>query len=111
MLLAARHRAWMCLALVTFVGLSLAAGLGLRDPSPPDEPRFVLAAKEMVEGGQWLLPHRGREYYAEKPATFMWLQAIAFLVVPDWRVAFLLPSLLAALGTLYLTWDLARRLW
>src|SRR3546814_8911836 len=41
----------------------------------------------------------------------MWLQASAYQVVRDWEVAFLLPSLLAALGTLWLSWDLARRLW
>src|SRR4029077_5231411 len=34
-----------------------------------------------------------------------------FEAVGNWRVAFLLPSLLAALGTLLLVYDLARRLW
>lgn len=91
--------------------VALGAGLGLRDPSPPDEPRFVLAAKQMVESGQWLIPHRGSELYAHKPPLFMWLQAASYLVVGDWEIAFLLPSLLAALGTLWLTWDLTRRLW
>lgn len=65
----------------------------------------------MVETGQWLIPHRGSELYAHKPPVFMWLQAAAYSLVGNWRVAFLLPSLLAALGTLWLTWDLARRLW
>ncbi len=97
--------------LIVIAALSLLAGLGLRDPSPPDEPRFVLAAKEMVESGQWLFPHRGREFYAEKPPVFMWMQAAAYEVVRNWRVAFLLPSLLAALATLWLTYDLSRRLY
>lgn len=65
----------------------------------------------MVESGSWLVPHRGQEFYAEKPPVFMWLQAAAYTVVGNWRVAFLLPSLAAALATLWLTWDLARRLW
>ncbi|MEE7546341.1 glycosyltransferase family 39 protein, partial [Xanthomonas sp. Kuri4-1] len=90
---------------------SLLAGLGLRQPNPPDEPRFVLAARTMVETGQWLLPHRGRELYAEKPPVFMWLQAASYEAVRDWRVGFLLPSLLAALGTLGCVYDLGRRLW
>lgn len=97
--------------LLLLAALSLGAGLGFRDPSPPDEPRFVLSAKHMVESGEWLVPHRGREFYAEKPPVFMWLQAAAYTVYPDWKVAFLLPSLLAALGVLWLTYDLARRLW
>lgn len=95
---------------LVFAALCLGAGLGLRDPSPPDEPRFVLAARDMVESGRWLLPHRGRELYAEKPPVFMWLQAAAYSLVGDWRIAFLLPSLLAGLLTLALTADLARRL-
>src|SRR3546814_5393356 len=41
----------------------------------------------------------------------MWMQAVAYTVVRNGQVAFLLPSLLAALATLALTWDLARRLW
>lgn len=97
--------------LMLLAAIALGAGLGLRDPSPPDEPRFVLAAQHMVESGDWLVPHRGRELYAEKPPVFMWLQAAAYQLVGDWRWAFLLPSWLAALGTLWLTHDLARRLW
>ena len=94
-----------------FATACLGAGLGLRDPSPPDEPRFALAARDMVSSGEWLVPHRGREYYAEKPPVFMWLIAASQTLVQNWRVAFLLPSLLAAMGTLWLTWDLAARLW
>jgi 4-amino-4-deoxy-L-arabinose transferase-like glycosyltransferase len=99
------------LLLVLLAACSLAAGLGLRDPSPPDEPRFVLAAKAMVESGQWLFPHRGREFYAEKPPVFMWLQAATYQVIGNWKVAFLLPSLIAALLTLWLSYDLSARLW
>lgn len=97
--------------LMLLVVFSLAAGLGMRDPVPPDEPRFLLAAKQMVETGQWLFPHRGAELYADKPPMFMWLQAASYVATGDWQVAFLLPSLLAALATLALTWDAARRMW
>ncbi|HBK44924.1 MAG TPA: hypothetical protein DDZ67_00515, partial [Xanthomonadaceae bacterium] len=107
----AQRRRWLFAAAVLAIVLALLGGLGLRQPNPPDEPRFVLAARTMVESGQWLLPHRGVELYAEKPPVFMWIQAAAYRLVPDWKVAFLLPSLLAALLTLWLTWDLGRRLW
>jgi 4-amino-4-deoxy-L-arabinose transferase-like glycosyltransferase len=96
---------WLLAALV------LAAGLGLRDPWPADEPRFALVAKQMVESGNWLFPHRGAELYSDKPPLFMWAQAASYLLVRNWRVAFLLPSLLAALGTLWCVVDLGRRLW
>ncbi len=104
-------RRWLQPLLWLLVAVALAAGLGLRQPQPPDEPRFVLAARSMVESGQWLLPHRGVELYAEKPPVFMWLQAAAHQLVGSWQWSFLLPSLLAALLTLWLVADLARRLW
>lgn len=97
--------------IMAYAALILAAGIGLRDPQPPDEPRFVLAAKQMVDSGQWLFPMRGSELYAHKPPLFIWMQAASYPLVGDWRIAFLLPSLLAALGTLWLVHDLARRLW
>lgn len=91
--------------------LLLAAGIGLREPWPADEPRFVLVAKQMWESGEWLFPHRGRELYPDKPPLYFWLLDAAYAVVRDWTWAFLLPSLFAALGTLALTYDLGRRLW
>lgn len=90
--------------------LVLGAGLGLRDPWPADEPRFALVARQMVESGQWLFPMRGDELYSDKPPLFMWLQAIALSITGHLRLAFLLPSLLAALGTLWLVRDLGARL-
>jgi 4-amino-4-deoxy-L-arabinose transferase-like glycosyltransferase len=90
--------------------LVLATGLGLRDPWPADEPRFALVARQMVESGQWLFPMRGDELYSDKPPLFMWLQAIAIALTGHLRVGFLLPSLLASLGTLWLVRDLGTRL-
>lgn len=100
-----QHLLWL------LVVLALAAGIGMRQPQPPDEPRFVLAARSMVETGQWLIPHRGSEFYAEKPPVFMWLQVASHHLLGNWTWSFLLPSLLAALLTLWLVADLARRLW
>jgi 4-amino-4-deoxy-L-arabinose transferase-like glycosyltransferase len=94
-----------------FALLILGAGLGLRDPWPADEPRFALVARHMVESGNWLFPMRGTELYSDKPPLFMWLQALSYIVFGNWRVAFLLPSLLAALGTLWCVVDLGTRYW
>ena len=94
-----------------FAVLILATGLGLRDPWPADEPRFALVARHMVESGNWLFPQRGSELYSDKPPLFMWLQAAFLVLTGNLRIAFLLPSLLAALGTLWCVLDLGRRLW
>ena len=91
--------------------LILGAGYGLRDPWPADEPRFVLVAKQMVDSGQWLFPHRGHELYPDKPPVYFWLLAVSHQLIGSWRWSFLLPSLLSGLGTLWLTYDLGRRLW
>ena len=103
-----RRQFWL---FMLFALLFLGAGIGLRDPWPSDEPRYALAAKQMVESGDWLFPHRGTELYADKPPVLMWMEAATFEVVRNWRVAFLLPSWLAGLLTLALTYDLCRRLW
>ncbi|HET7562460.1 MAG TPA: glycosyltransferase family 39 protein [Rhodanobacteraceae bacterium] len=103
-----RVQLWLFLG---FALLLLAAGLGLRDPWPSDEPRFALVARQMVETGQWLFPHRGIELYADKPPLFMWLQACFYWLTGGWRGWFLIPSLLSGLGTVALTYDLGRRLW
>ena len=106
---AEHRRAFWLLALLALI--TLGAGIGLRDPWPADEPRFALSAKQMVESGNWLIPHRGSELYSDKPPLFMAAQALAYEATGNWRVAFLLPSLFASLGTLLLVYDLARRLW
>ncbi len=103
------RREWRIFVLIALV--ILATGIGLRDPWPSDEPRFALVAKQMVESGDWLFTHRGSELYSDKPPLFMQMQAAAWVLTGNWRIAFLLPSLLAALGTLFLVYDLGRRLW
>lgn len=91
--------------------LMLGAGLGLRDPWPADEPRFALIARGMVETGQWLFPQVGGDWYPDKPPLFFWLIAGLYGLTGSMRLAFLLPSLLAALATLALVYDLGRRVW
>jgi 4-amino-4-deoxy-L-arabinose transferase-like glycosyltransferase len=91
--------------------LLIATGIGLRDPWPPDEPRFALVARDMVATGDWLLPRVGGQPYADKPPLFFWLVAAGVEATHSLRIAFLLPSFLAAFGCIALVYDLGRRLW
>jgi 4-amino-4-deoxy-L-arabinose transferase-like glycosyltransferase len=92
------------------IGLVLiGTGLGLRDPWPPDEPRFALVAQDMLRSGDWLFPRIGGDLYADKPPFFFWLIALATVATGTLRVGFLLPSLAAGLGTVLLVYDLMRR--
>ena len=101
-----KNEIWLAAAAL----LTLAAGLGLRDPWAPDEPRYALIAAEMLQSGDWSVTRLGGVIYAQKPPVYFWLLAAA-----EWlgglRPGFLLPSLAAGAGTLALVWDLARRLW
>jgi 4-amino-4-deoxy-L-arabinose transferase-like glycosyltransferase len=97
--------------LVAIALLTIATGIGLRDPWPADEPRFALIARDMVATGEWLIPRVGGDIYADKPPLYFWLMATAIELTGSLRIAFLLPSFLAATGTVLLTYDLGRRLW
>jgi 4-amino-4-deoxy-L-arabinose transferase-like glycosyltransferase len=98
--------AWIGLAFLVFIF----AGFGLRDPWPADEPRFAAVALDMVRSGDWLIPRVGGDLYQDKPPLHFWLIAAGLQLTGDLRWAFLLPSMIASLGTLLLVYDLGRRL-
>jgi 4-amino-4-deoxy-L-arabinose transferase-like glycosyltransferase len=89
----------------------IGAGLGLRDPWPADEPVYSLIARTMLHTGNWLIPMVGGDFFQDKPPLLFWMQACFYWLTGSERLGFLLPSMLAGLGTLALTYDLGRRLW
>lgn len=98
---------WLALALLF---IALAAGFGLREPWPADEPRFAVVARDMVASGDWLFPRVGGDLYQDKPPLFFWLIALAYSITGSLRLSFLLPSMVAAGASLFLVFDLVRRL-
>ena len=90
--------------------LLILVGYGLRDPWPADEPRFASVALDMWRSGEWLIPRSGGDLYQDKPPLHFWLMAIGYSLTGSLRLGFLLPSMLASLGTLILVYDLVRRL-
>ncbi|QEY62775.1 glycosyltransferase family 39 protein [Metapseudomonas lalkuanensis] len=99
------------LLLLLLAAAMISAGLGMRHPSNVDEERFLGVALEMLQGGDWLIPHRAAEIYPDKPPLFMW--AIAGLtrlgIAPT--IALFVPALLAGLVTVACLHDLGARLW
>ena len=74
------RRAVLLLALLCFVAFFVNNGF-LR----PDimETRNLETAREMVEGGNWLVPRMNGEYRLEKPPLPTWIAAAAQAVAPD----------------------------
>ena len=106
-----RQARWTDLAWIGFAFLALiGVGFGLRDPWPADEPRFAAVALDMLRSGDWLIPRVGGDLYQDKPPLHFWLIAASLQLTDDLRWAFLMPSMIASLGTLLLVYDLGRRL-
>jgi 4-amino-4-deoxy-L-arabinose transferase-like glycosyltransferase len=101
-----RDLLWLGSAFVLIIG----TGLGIRDPWPADEPRFAVVARDMVLSGEWLFPRVGGDLYQDKPPVFFWLLAVCYSLTGSVKASFLIPSLLAAAGVLFLIYDLGRRL-
>lgn len=97
--------------LMVIAAVILVAGMGLRDPWPADEPRFALIARDMAEGGHWLLPSVGGVLYPDKPPLHFWMVAALYAITGSLRISFLLPAFIGGLATLALVTDLGRRLW
>ena len=97
-----------CLALAAFVTLPF---LGARDLWAPDEPRYAQVAQEMLRDGHWWYPHVNSRPYPDKPPLYFWLAAAAgSLQGRVSEAAARLPSALAQLLLVGLTFQLGRRL-
>ncbi len=91
--------------------LLLVASLFLRPLFPVDETRYASVAWEMWLHGDYLVPHLNGAPYAHKPPLLFWLINLGWWL---FGVNDIWPRLIAplfSLGSLYLTYQLARRLW
>ncbi len=86
--------------------------LGRWDLWNPDEPRYAQVAREMVEGGDWVLMHANGKTYEDKPPLFFWLIAFSSFLwqgFSSFSVRF--PSALLGTLTVLLTFFLGRKLY
>ena len=51
--------------------------LGRWDLWNPDEPRYGQVAREIVNGGDWVLMHNNGKMYTDKPPLFFWVIAFS----------------------------------
>ncbi len=69
----------------------------------PDEARYAYVAREMREGGHWIVPHINGEPYPDKPPLMFWLINASSLLTGGQinSVSARLPSLLGSIMTLW----------
>jgi len=85
-------------------------GLGSTSLWDIDEGLNAEAAREMYESGNYIVPTFNFKPRTAKPALLYWLQAAAYHRLGVTEFAARLPSALAALGVVLLTYSLARRM-
>lgn len=100
---------WDVPLLVLAGALVFLPGLGAHDLWNPDEPRYAEVAREMLLDGQYLVPHLNGEVYTQKPPLFFWAICLASGLTGGLdETAARLPSAVAAIGAIALTFLLAR---
>ncbi len=102
-------RLTMGLLLLLLGGGALLSNLGY-PLFEPDETRYAQIALEMHDTGDWVVPRLNGEPYLDKPPMLYWLMALSYKVLGVSEQAARLPTALAALLTVLLTYLLGRRL-
>lgn len=82
-----------------------------RDLWEPEELRYAEIAREMVVSGDWVVPHLNGKIYPDKPPLYFWMIAVSSLALGGMNeFTVRLPSALAGIGCLVMTYLFGRRL-
>ena len=102
--------AWSWVALLAVALACFGAGSWSLPLMDRDEPRFAEASREMLETGNWMVPHLNGEYRFDKPPLIYWFQAGSISLFGVSEMAVRLPSILCATLTTGLLAFWGRRL-
>jgi 4-amino-4-deoxy-L-arabinose transferase-like glycosyltransferase len=105
-----RGRTVLVVGVLAVTVIPLLCGLGAWPLIEPDEGRNAEVAREMLASGQWSVPHFNGLPYLDKPVLLFWMIAGVFRVLGVSEMAARLPSALAGVVTVALTFDLGRLL-
>ncbi|QNN22578.1 glycosyltransferase family 39 protein [Planctomycetales bacterium ZRK34] len=107
-------RTWRAVYVITalvvlWAMFNVVAGLGDHPLMPPDEGRYARASQVMLESGDYLVPRFDEEPRLQKPPLIYWLQSTAMALLGHNELAARLPSALATIGMIALTFWFAAR--
>jgi 4-amino-4-deoxy-L-arabinose transferase-like glycosyltransferase len=96
-----KRQRWLLLLLTAFTFFIL---LGSRALNEPDEGRYAEVAREMIETGNWIVPHLWYLPHLDKPPMTYWLVAISMKLFGQNEWAVRLPLALAGMGGVWAAW-------
>jgi 4-amino-4-deoxy-L-arabinose transferase-like glycosyltransferase len=102
---------WLYAGLAGLLALVWLASLANRPLLNPDEGRYAEIPREMLSGGDWVIPHLDGLTYIEKPPLQYWATALSYRMLGVSEFSARLYTALTAFGTAALVWILGRRLW
>src|SRR5437870_1367593 len=102
------HRGWHYLLVATLSASLFFTHLGAPSLWDIDEGRNLTCSFEMREANNWVIPTFNSKLRPDKPVLLYWLQMVAYECFGVNQLAGRLPSALAALCTVLLTYELAR---
>jgi 4-amino-4-deoxy-L-arabinose transferase-like glycosyltransferase len=102
---------WLYAGLAALVVLVSLATLPGRPLFNPDEGRYAEIPREMLSGGDWVIPHLNGLDYIEKPPLQYWATALMYRIFGVSEFSARLYTALTALATIALIGFLATRIW
>jgi 4-amino-4-deoxy-L-arabinose transferase-like glycosyltransferase len=103
-----QHHAFV--VLIAFAAIVFLSDIWIYKEFVRAESYFALGSRSMVEQGDWLTPHAPDELPLNKPPLTYWLIGISYRLFGANYGSARLPSVLAALGVLFIVYWLAVRL-
>lgn len=102
---------WIYRGLAAILSLVWLATLASRPLFNPDEGRYAEIPREMLSGGDWVIPHLNGLDYIEKPPLQYWATATMYRLFGVNEFSARLYTALTALAAAIFTGYLAARLW
>jgi 4-amino-4-deoxy-L-arabinose transferase-like glycosyltransferase len=102
---------WIYALLAALVAVVWLATLKDRPLFNPDEGRYAEIPREMLSGGDWIIPHLNGVDYIEKPPLQYWATAMSLRIFGQTEFGARFYTALAALLTIAAVWGIALALW